>query len=334
MMNIDEVFDIIYNYMGDGDYELAIRYCNRILKAQPKNIEALDCKAESLAELTNYKEALECYDKIIEINSDDNNEILYNKASLFENLEKYDKAIECYNGILENQSDDTKAMIFKGIAYEEMKEYEEALECYNKIIEVDPKSYPAHNRKGIVLLELEKYEEVIQISNKAIKIEPKYQSAYKNKANALEQLNKYNETIICYDKLIKLETKNPDFLMKKGELFFELNDKENAIIWIKKGLKQILDLELECADTLNKIDINSLISPEKRKQIEEEFKEGFSEAELEKNKLDSPQSFTISDFLDDDTINKLQLNNIPIDSLIDEQVNEKLNLLNYKRKNK
>ena len=57
-----------------------------------------------MAGLGSYKEAIECFDKAIEIDPDDV-EIWCDKGDLLKKLEKYQEALKCYNRALKIDPD-------------------------------------------------------------------------------------------------------------------------------------------------------------------------------------------------------------------------------------
>jgi tetratricopeptide (TPR) repeat protein len=89
----------------------------------------------------------------------------------------HEKALECYNKVLEIDPNLANAWGNKGIALGELERYNEAIECYNKVLEIDPKDDRAWYNKGLALRNLKKYNEAIECYDKALEIDPKKANA-------------------------------------------------------------------------------------------------------------------------------------------------------------
>jgi tetratricopeptide (TPR) repeat protein len=122
------------------------------------------------------------------------------------NLRKYNEAIECYDKALEIDPKYVYALNNKGLALDNLRKYNEAIECYDKALKIDPKYAWAWLNKGLALGNLKKYKEAIECYDKAIEIDPNFiVIACYNKANALYYLKYYDQAIECYDKAAKVE---------------------------------------------------------------------------------------------------------------------------------
>jgi tetratricopeptide (TPR) repeat protein len=64
---------------------------------------------------------------------------------------RYLEAIECYNKAIELRSRYAEAMNNKGTSLYHMGRYEEAIDCYTKAIEFDPDFALAHKNRRITL---------------------------------------------------------------------------------------------------------------------------------------------------------------------------------------
>jgi tetratricopeptide (TPR) repeat protein len=146
----------------------------------------------------------------------------YNKGRSFSQLGKIDQAIQCYDKAIEIDPNYVDAWYEKGNALYGL----ESIQCYDKAIEIDPKYAKAWYGKGNTLLALSyvdayankgdalsmigKYNEAIQCYDKAIEIDPKYAKAWYGKAHCLDQLGKYVYAKKCYDEAKLLGYYNHD----------------------------------------------------------------------------------------------------------------------------
>ena len=68
---------------------------------------------------------------------------LFNKSGVLYNLEKNEEALECINKVLELNPTHLDALNRKGFILLELKKYEEALQFLNKVIELYPDNLEA-----------------------------------------------------------------------------------------------------------------------------------------------------------------------------------------------
>lgn len=77
------------------------------------------------------------------------------------NQGKYEEAIELYDKAIDIDSGFSKAWLSKGLALQNLGKKEEAIICYNKCIEINPRNSWPWNNKGSALIDLGKYDEAI-----------------------------------------------------------------------------------------------------------------------------------------------------------------------------
>jgi tetratricopeptide (TPR) repeat protein len=230
-----------------GRYEEAIQCFNKTLEINPQYTDAWINKGASLSNLGRYEEALQCFNKALEINPQ--HVLAWNdKASLLINLNRYHEALECCNKILEINPKDADAWNNKGISFFNLGRLNQALECCNKALEFDPKQRLALVTKGASLSNLGRYEEALQCYNKALEINPENAQTWFNKGVSLYSLRRYNEAIECYNKALRIDPKA-------------------ALTWYNKGLaEEKLSLKGDAAASYRRL--VELASPRDAKYVE------------------------------------------------------------------
>jgi len=76
------------------------------------------------------------------------------KGNAFFNLKKYHEAIESYEKALELNPDDNLALNNKGMAHTEIKDYEKAIECFDQSILTNPSYIVAYHKKGRKIIKI------------------------------------------------------------------------------------------------------------------------------------------------------------------------------------
>ena len=122
---------------------------------------------------------------------------LYNEENYDEALEKFDKALELNPNLAE-------VWFYKGIILQTKDMNKEALECYEKSIEINPKNALVWYNKGTLMNYFGLFSEAIACYNKAINIDPNLSHAWYNKGLTLCNMGKYPEAINCFDKVTEI----------------------------------------------------------------------------------------------------------------------------------
>ncbi|CAD8131391.1 unnamed protein product [Paramecium sonneborni] len=154
-------------------------------------------------------------------------EKLFKQGEALHNLQKYQEAIDCYDKAIQINSKYEIAWNNKGSALRKLQQYQEAIDCYDKAIQINQKYDIAWNNKGSALRKLQKYYEAIDCYDKAIQINSKYNIAWNNKGYSLHQLKKYKDAIVCYDQRLSI-CPDPVTLKLKADSLFELGNKREA----------------------------------------------------------------------------------------------------------
>ena len=94
-------------------------------------------------------------------------EVWFEKGMAFDAIGRYKNALECYNRTIELNPNDYYAWLNKGTIYFEIDELEESVVCYNKAIEIDPVNMLAWYNKAVTLDSLGKKKEAKKYYNKA-----------------------------------------------------------------------------------------------------------------------------------------------------------------------
>jgi tetratricopeptide (TPR) repeat protein len=217
-------------------YQEALDCYDKALEINP-NFSILWCNKGSTYEKLNCNQkAIECCDKALEINPK-NSQAWCNKSSALGNLNRNQEALECCDKALENDSHFSLSWYNKGSTLGNLKRYQEALECYDKTLEIDPKYSQAWFNKGLVLEKLNLNKEAIACYNKTLEIDPRNSKAWYYKGAVLAILNRYQEAIECYNEALEIDPKNSKIWYDKGDALGNLNRHQETIECCNKALE-------------------------------------------------------------------------------------------------
>lgn len=98
---------------------------------------------------------------------------------------RYEEAIKYYDKILEINPNDEKALLNKGSVLIELDRIEEAIKYYERVIEINPNNVKALASKGIALAHLQEYNDALVMIDRALLLDPDNEIVKGKKANFL-----------------------------------------------------------------------------------------------------------------------------------------------------
>ncbi len=130
--------------------------------------------AKSLSDAGRYEEALQAYEKAIELSPKDVHgwPNWSGKAYASYVLGRYNETIEACNTAIEMLPKHPDIYVWKGNSLYHLSRYDEALEAYDKAIEFNPKEGAAWMGKGRIFYDNGRYEEAVKAYDKAIEFAP------------------------------------------------------------------------------------------------------------------------------------------------------------------
>lgn len=134
-----------------------------------------------------YKKALECYNKALEIDPDCAFALI-NMGTVFTKLEDYERALEAYEKATKTNPGSVELWNNKGNAFRMLNRYNEALEAYKRAVQIDPYIAETWVNMGVLFENLGDYEMALKSYNQAIKLSPNFEVAWQCKNSLLENL--------------------------------------------------------------------------------------------------------------------------------------------------
>ena len=195
----------------------------------PKTAEGWRGRGNSACYNRNFKEAIKCYDKAIEIKSDDHIAFFLKGDVFYDDLNDLDKAMKFYNIALKIKPDYFNALNSKGILLIDLGHYEDALKCFDNILNSIKTEYSvAWSNKGSIYRIQHKYEKSIECYKKVEEVEPDDQfnlynmteiySLMKNKIELFKHLRRLFKMTDIYKEHVRKDTifkeywDDPDFI--------------------------------------------------------------------------------------------------------------------------
>ena len=145
MSQIDKIMEEAeHSYFKEDDLEKVLELTKKAMDIDPADIRPIDLMGVALFETGHNDESIICYDKIIELDPD-NNDAKLKKGQVLTELKKYSEAISIFDELIENNTDrKDEAIIAKltlNIEMEDEESYQETLKLCKKVIAEEYSKY-------------------------------------------------------------------------------------------------------------------------------------------------------------------------------------------------
>jgi tetratricopeptide (TPR) repeat protein len=168
-----------------------------------EHAEANDWFKKGLMHLehSRYDEAIEAFEKAIEINPRDA-DAWYNKGIILakKDVARYDGAVDCFDVAIHLDPNNAELWYNKGIALGCLGKYSAAIKAFDDAIRIESNDAKIWCSKGVALRGLERYDDAIEALDKAIEIDPEYADALDNKAMIVRLLSHKDGNAEAFEK--------------------------------------------------------------------------------------------------------------------------------------
>ncbi|TDJ34758.1 MAG: tetratricopeptide repeat protein, partial [Gammaproteobacteria bacterium] len=193
------------------DIELAVRYFEQAIEADPEYVPAYTGLADSYLLLTSYGN-------------------LTNYVAL-------PKAEEAIATAMELDPDLSEAHASKGLLYMQYSKNEEAEKELQRALELDPDNAMAHLWYGIVLANLEQDEASVREYQLAYALEPMSKPINNNLANGLLQRGRYDQSRVHMERMVRLDEPNVGAWLRGLALTHHFaGNLAEAVQWYRRSL--------------------------------------------------------------------------------------------------
>lgn len=152
-------------------------------------------------------------------------------------LGRFDEALEAYDRAIELQPDYAWAWARKGRTMRLLERYDDALNCYNQALEIQPRYAWAWNGKGIILERLGRLDEARACFTVATEINPNDVWSWYNLADVLQTMGHYREAIPLLERGLHLDPVHPNSWAKLGQIHRLRNNHEEAVYAYEQAIR-------------------------------------------------------------------------------------------------
>jgi tetratricopeptide (TPR) repeat protein len=179
--------------------------------------------------------------------------------------ERYEEALDSYEKALQINPDLAHAWSGKGKALDRLNRYEEALNFYDQAIQRDPNNYRTWFGRGYTLRNLKRYEEALIAYEKTINLKPDYHHAWNHRSYVLMRLNRYQEALPCLEKVLEIQPSSSSLYYNQAFYCMTQGQIESALENLKLAIKLQPKILRDKAQTY--ADFETILEDERFKQL-------------------------------------------------------------------
>lgn len=253
-----------------GHLEQALSSYARALALAPQFHAALDGKGMTLSKLKRHEEALECFQKAVEIQSSDvwywyhladeqlalsriedaldslvaglvlddkHVESWAKRGQALRRLGRYDDSIKAFDRAVQLNPDYSWAWNGRGLTFKEIGKYEEALVSYEQATNTNPSVVWYAINQVDILLEMQRRADALDVIDKAIEANPLRAVVWARRGQILRRLNRPAEAVESYERSIEIDPGYAWAWNGKGLCLSGLNRWQEAMACYKTAIQ-------------------------------------------------------------------------------------------------
>jgi tetratricopeptide (TPR) repeat protein len=201
-------------YFVNGNIDLALTETTNAIIKDSNNPTLWDKKAQLYLEKDDTTNAIDAYEKAIEIFPDP--QYIMSAGWLYAQT-KNPNALVMADALLigKNARAEKEANLIKGLYYSATGNKQKAIGFFDNCLALDYTYMNAYREKAIVLYDLAKYDEAIKVLTRAVTLQNKFDEGYYWLGRCFEKLNNTSDAIESYKNALLY---NPDYVEAKDAL--------------------------------------------------------------------------------------------------------------------
>ncbi len=265
-VDIDRLYEEASTLTQLGNYKEAINRYYSIMNIEGSRVIPYIEIGELSQRLEDPDEAIRIYEKAIKNKIKIKHEILYYQiARIYECSRRVpSRAVEYYKKALEANPALTEAYVALGDIYRNQRRFDEAIQEYNEALKYDDKKVEAYKGLALTYIGQGDADEAVKIYHRAVKTCPGCAFIYRTMAENMKREGMESECERLYQVASKVDCKEAGHCEELGNDFYDLEKYERAIEFYKKAL----ELNKKREDTYKKLALAYINQGEPEKALE------------------------------------------------------------------
>lgn len=219
-----------------GQLQKARALYERVLKAEPKSVQALHLLGVLAAQTGHYQWSVDLIGRAIALVPGE--ATFHNdRGNALVELGRTEDAIASFERAIALRPDYAEAYYNRGDALQNLRRLDDALASYDAAIAAAPDFFEAHNNRGNVLRELERHEEAAASYRHALTLQPADVDAQLNLARALRAMHRLEEAGAAYQRTLELRPDLVDAMSDMGGVLRDLGHTDRALDVLNHALQ-------------------------------------------------------------------------------------------------
>jgi tetratricopeptide (TPR) repeat protein len=208
--------------------------CQRALEANPDNPELLHLMASICLEAKEFDHAVEWASRAIRREARPS--YLATLGASLARLGRQEEALQVFDKAVQLKPDDADLWWQMGSALSDASRLPEALLCFRHAVELDPGHGEAAYRAGVLLQEEQRFDEALAYLDRSADAQPDHSPTFAMRGFVRASLKRYEEAIGDYELAIRLGPDNEETFSNLGNAFRALGQLEMALVWYDRSL--------------------------------------------------------------------------------------------------
>lgn len=187
-----------------GKHEEAIEAFDRAIQLDQELAQAWTGKAEALRVLGRPREALMCCNRAL--SRDPHSIGAYNTRGLcYAALNEHDRALDDFDRAITLDPNQREVWHNRGLSLEAKGDYEAAIECFDRALALDPNTTQSWLSKALCLLAKGDHQEAARTCERLLELDPDNAAGWKVRGAALAASRKWERALTCYQKALEID---------------------------------------------------------------------------------------------------------------------------------
>ena len=211
-----------------GRLDEAARLYQQVLRAQPKNFDALHFSGILKLQLGLPDEGVKLLRAALKIRPDSAPAHL-NLGIAQQSLARHADALLSFERAAALRSDYAEAHCNRGSALQALRRYEASLQAYDKALAIRGAYPEALSNRGNLLRAMGRHEQALDSYDRALSYAPDFAEIINNRGIVLRELNRLDAALACFDAALLRMPRYADALHNRGNALFALGRAAEAL---------------------------------------------------------------------------------------------------------
>ncbi len=210
-----------------GDLAEAARIYAEILRAEPRNFEALLSLGFVHFRAGHVEDAEHLCGEAARINPR-SADAFFMRGCALQRLNRNPEALGCFESAIAIRPGFVEALVNRGALLMAEKRQADALKSFDAALKINPAMTEAWNNRGNALSELGRHQDAVESYDKVLAVRHDAVETWINRGTALIALRRLDEALTSYERAARLSPERADALAGCANALFEAKDYERA----------------------------------------------------------------------------------------------------------